>query len=208
VLLGRQTNQAKYNGVFKNWIGEIRRHFRCPRNSEQGVPGTLRRAESIWTGLRSIRSGMTREFPPWTVLVSLAHNGIRGTQGLDATPFTSREVTSMDDMEKTLFDLFGTLRQELSGEQGVGISLKAEGPTFMLRVRSQENPGDQKQPYFALVIEPEQEAFRISYDPHGVPPAKSEVKIVDRGLAESLPSLVRGCVEKERKRLMEYRQRG
>jgi hypothetical protein len=114
----------------------------------------------------------------------------------------------MDDMEKVLFDLFGTLRDELSEEYGIGISLKAEGPTFTLRVRSQTNSGDEKQPYFALVIEPEQKAFRISYDPKGVPLMHSEVIIVECGSESHLHSLVRGYVEKERMRLIEYRQRG
>ena len=85
---------------------------------------------------------------------------------------------------------------------------KAAGPTFTLRVRSQKNSGDEKQPYFALVIEPEQKAFRISYDPKGVPLVQSEVIIVDCGSASSLLSLVRGYVEKERMRLIEYRERG
>jgi len=114
----------------------------------------------------------------------------------------------MDDMEKVLFDLFGTLRDELSEEYGVGMSLKAAGPTFTLRVRSQKNSGDEKQPCFALVIEPEQKAFRISYDPKGVPLVHSEVIIVECGSESRLHSLVRGYVEKERKRLIEYRQRG
>lgn len=114
----------------------------------------------------------------------------------------------MDDKEKVLFDLFGTLRAELSEEYGIGISLKSEGPTFTLRVRSQTNPGDEKQPYFALVLEPEQKAFRISYDPKGVPLVQSEVIIVEPGSASRLLSLVRGYIEKERKRLIEYRQRG
>jgi hypothetical protein len=114
----------------------------------------------------------------------------------------------MDDMEKVLFDLFGTLRGELSEENEIGMSLKAEGPTFTLRIRSQTNSGDEKQPYFALVIEPEQKAFRISYDPKGFPLVHSEVSIVECGSASSLLSLVRGYVEKERMRLIEYRERG
>lgn len=114
----------------------------------------------------------------------------------------------MDDKEKVLFDLLGTLRDDLSEEHGIGISLKAEGQTFTLRVRSQTNPSDEKQPYFALVLEPEQKGFRISYDPQGVPLMQSEVIIVERGSASRLLSLVRGYVEKERKRLIEYQQRG
>ena len=114
----------------------------------------------------------------------------------------------MHDMEQVLFNLFGTLRDELREEYGIGISLKAEGSTFTLRVRSQTNSGDEKQPYFVLVIEPEQKAFRISYDPKGVPLVHSEVTIVEYGPASSLLNLVRSYVEKERLRSIEYRERG
>ena len=114
----------------------------------------------------------------------------------------------MDDMEEVLFDLFGTLRDELSEENEIGMSLKAAGPTFTLRIRSQTNSDDEKQPYFALVIEPEQKAFRISYDPKGVPLVHSEVTIVECGSESRLHSVVRGYVEKERMRSIEYRQRG
>ena len=113
----------------------------------------------------------------------------------------------MNDMEKVLLDLFGTLRDDLSEEYGVGMSLKAAGPTFILRVRSQKNPVDEKQPYFALVIEREQRDFRISFRPNGVPSVESEVIIVEGSSAGRLHSLVRDHVEKERKRLSEYRQR-
>jgi hypothetical protein len=113
----------------------------------------------------------------------------------------------MNDMEKVLFDLFGELRDELSEEYGFGMSLKAAGPTFSLRVRRQKNLGDEKQPYFALVLERQQTNFRISYHPNGVPPVESEVIIVECGSASRLHSLVRGYVDKERKRLIEYRER-
>src|SRR6185437_2388938 len=113
----------------------------------------------------------------------------------------------MDGTEEVLFDLFRRLREYLVDEHGVGLALKAEGPDFTLRVRSRSNSGDEKQPYFALVIAPRLGGYRVSYRPGGAPSADSEVSLVDGGTADVLFDLVRGYLEQERKRLIEYRQR-
>ena len=112
----------------------------------------------------------------------------------------------MDETEEVLFDLFRRLREYLMEEFGVGLTLKAEGHDFTLRVKSRTNSGDQKQPYFALVVAPRDGGYRVSYRPGGAPSAESEVTLVDGGTADVLFDLVRGHVETERKRLMEYRQ--
>jgi hypothetical protein len=113
----------------------------------------------------------------------------------------------MDGKEETLFELFRTVREDLLGEYGVGLSLKAEGQDFTLRVRSRKNTGDEKQPYFAVVVAPTYGGFRVSYKPSGNPPAENTVTVVDDGSAGRLLGIMRGFVEAERKRLIEFRQR-
>src|SRR4051794_5263233 len=98
----------------------------------------------------------------------------------------------MDGTEAILFDLFRRLRGYLLDEYGFGLALKAEGQDITLRVRSRKNAGDQKQPYFALVIAPRDGGCRISYKPGGAPSAESEVTLVDVGTADELFDLVRG----------------
>jgi hypothetical protein len=114
----------------------------------------------------------------------------------------------MDKSEEVFVSLFSRLREDLREEFGVGLALKAEGRNITLRVRSEKKPGDEKQPYFALVVGDRDGAFRISYKPSGVPSAESQVTIVDAEATDRLLGLVRGYVEKERRRLMDYRQNG
>src|SRR5271157_1224584 len=110
----------------------------------------------------------------------------------------------MDKSEEVFVSLFSRLREEF----GVGLALKAEGRNITLRVRSEKKPGDEKQRYFALVVGDRDGAFRISYKPSGVPSAESQVTIVGAEATDRLLGLVRGYVEKERRRLMDYRQNG
>src|SRR3954467_9126435 len=98
----------------------------------------------------------------------------------------------MGEREEVLFDLFRRLREYLVDEYGVGLALKAEGQDFTLRARSRKNPGDEKRPFFALVIAPRDGGYRVSYKPGGVPSAESEVTLVDVGTADELFDLVRG----------------
>jgi hypothetical protein len=112
----------------------------------------------------------------------------------------------MDGTEEILFDLFRRLREYLVRDHGVGLTLKAEGQDFTLRVRSRTNSNDEKQPYFALVLAPRDGGYRISYKPGGAPTGESKVTLVDGGTSDLLFDLVRGYVETERKRLMDYRQ--
>src|SRR4051794_23927203 len=112
----------------------------------------------------------------------------------------------MDGVEEVLFDLFGRLREYLAEEYGVGLAMKAEGRDFTLRVRSRTNSGDEKQPHFALVVAPRDGGYRVSYRPGGASSAEGEVTLVDGGTADELFDLVRGHVETERRRLMDYRQ--
>jgi len=106
----------------------------------------------------------------------------------------------MDEREEILIDLFRRLREDLATEYGVGLALKSEGEDFALRVSGKKNSGDEKQPYFALVLAPDSRGYRISYKPGGV-------TIVKGDSADELLSIVRGYIERERKRLIEYRQR-
>ncbi len=114
----------------------------------------------------------------------------------------------MDKSEEVFVSLFSRLREDLREEFGVGLALKAEGRNITLRVRSEKKPGDEKQRYFALVVGDRDGAFRISYKPSGVPSAESQVTIVGAEGTDRLLGLVRGYVEKERRRLMDYRQNG
>jgi hypothetical protein len=114
----------------------------------------------------------------------------------------------MDRIEEVFVGLFSSLREELREESGVGLALKAEGRDITLRIRSQNKTGDEKQPYFAVVVGERDGAFRISYKPSGVPLAASQVTIVGADSAEELLGLVRGYVEKERRRMIDYRSGG
>jgi hypothetical protein len=111
----------------------------------------------------------------------------------------------MDDIEGILVNLFKILRHDFREEAKVGLALKAEGRDITLRVRSRAKVGDERHPYFAVVVGGGDGAFRISYKPSGVPSAKSRVTVVDADSADELLGLVRGYVEAERRRLSDYR---
>jgi hypothetical protein len=117
----------------------------------------------------------------------------------------SRKTNSMDDLEDVLVNLFKSLRDDLRKEAKVGLALKAEGPDVTLRVRSHAKAGDERQPYFAVVVGVSDGAFRISYKPSGIPSAPRRVVIVSADSADQLLGLVRGYVEAERRRLSDYR---
>ena len=112
----------------------------------------------------------------------------------------------MDRPEEILIRLFGTLRDDLREECGVGLALKAQGRDVTLRVRSQRRDALEKQPYFAVVVGASDGAFRISYKPSGVPSAASRVTIVPAESADELLGLVRGLLERERRRWIDYRE--
>jgi hypothetical protein len=114
----------------------------------------------------------------------------------------------MERAEEVLIDLFNGLRGELRGEPDVGLALKAQGSGFTLRVRSEATVGDGRLPYFAVVVGRAERhgAFRVSYKPSGAAPAERQVTIVDADSAEKLSVLVRGYVETERQRLIDYRR--
>ena len=114
----------------------------------------------------------------------------------------------MERIEEVFVGLFSRLREELREEYGVGLALKAEGPDVTLRVRSRKKTGDEKQPYFAVVVGERDGAFRVTYKPGGVPFAGSRVTIVDAESSDELLDLVRGYVETERGRSIGYRQGG
>lgn len=116
-----------------------------------------------------------------------------------------RKINPMDDIEGALVNLFKILRDDLREEAKVGMALKAEGRDVTLRVRSQAMAGDERRPYFAVVVGRSDGAFRISYKPSGVPSAESRVVIVAADSADELLDLVRGYVEAERRRLSDYR---
>lgn len=112
----------------------------------------------------------------------------------------------MDKYEGILVKLFGNLRDDLREEYGVGLALKAEGRDVTLRIRSQMWVGDEKRPYFAVVVGECDGAFRVSYKPSGFPSAESRVTIVPGESPDELFGLVRGYVENERQRLIDYRE--
>ena len=114
----------------------------------------------------------------------------------------------MDRTEEVFVGLFSRLREELQEEYGIGLALKAEGRDITLRVRSQKKAGDEKQPYFAVVVGERDGAFRVTYKPGGIPFAESQVTIVDADSSDQLLGLIRGYVEAERRRLIDYRQGG
>ena len=112
----------------------------------------------------------------------------------------------MKRIEEIFVSLFSILREELREESGVGLALKAEGQYLTLRVRRQKTTEDEKQPYFSVVVGERDGAFRISYDPSGLPMAERQVTIVGAESAEELVGLVRGYVEVERRRMVGSRQ--
>jgi hypothetical protein len=114
----------------------------------------------------------------------------------------------MDRTEEVIVGLFTRLREDLREESSVGMALKAEGRNITLRIRSEKEPGDEKRPYFAVVIglAVGEGAFRVSYKPSGVPLAGRQVTILDADSAGQLLGLVRGYIEVERCRLREFRQ--
>ena len=114
----------------------------------------------------------------------------------------------MDRIEEVFVGLFSRLRVELREEYGIGLALKAEGRDITVRVRSRKKAGDEKQPYFAVVVGERDGAFRVTYKPGGIPLAESQVTIVDADSSDRLLGLVRGYVEAERRRLIDYRQGG
>lgn len=113
----------------------------------------------------------------------------------------------MDRTEEVFVALFSRLREDLRGEPGVGLALRAQGRNVTLRIRSEKQAGDERQPCFAVVVGAAErdEAFRVSYNPSGSPSAERQVSIVGRGSAEELLGLVRRYVEEERRRLIDYR---
>lgn len=114
----------------------------------------------------------------------------------------------MDRTEEVFVNLFSRLREDLREESGVGLALKAEGRNVTLRIRS-EKAGDERRPYFAVVVGVGERdgSFRVSYKPSGVPSAERQVTVVDADSTDGLLGLVRGYVEAERRRLIDYQQR-
>jgi hypothetical protein len=114
----------------------------------------------------------------------------------------------MDRTEEVFVGLFTGLREDLREEPGVGLALKAEGRNVTLRIRSQQEAGDERRPYFAVVVglAVGEGAFRVSYRPSGVPLASRQVTILDAESAGPLLGLVRGYIEAERRRLIEFRR--
>lgn len=115
----------------------------------------------------------------------------------------------MDRTEAVFVGLFSGLREELREESGVGLALKAEGRNVTLRIRSEKKVGDERRPYFAVVVGVGEMdgSFRVSYRPSGVPSAERQVRIVAADSTEELLGLVRGYVETERRRLIDYQRR-
>ena len=112
----------------------------------------------------------------------------------------------MERIEEILLVLYQILRDDLREEAKVGLALKAEGRDVTLRVRTQAKAGDERQPYFALVVGESDGAFRVSYKPSGVSSAERQVVIVAADSADELLGLVRGHVEAERRRLTDYQK--
>ena len=114
----------------------------------------------------------------------------------------------MDRTEEVFVSLFSRLREDLREESGVGLALKAEGRNVTLRIRSEKKAGDERRPYFAVVVGVGERdgSFRVSYKPSGVPSAERQVGVVDADSTDGLLGLVRGYVEAERRRLIDYQQ--
>jgi hypothetical protein len=116
----------------------------------------------------------------------------------------------MDRTEEVIVGLFSGLREDLRAEPGVGLALKAQGGDVTLRIRSEERDGDERRPFFAVVVglAEREGAYRVSYKPSGVPSAESRVTIVAADSADELLGLVRRYVEEERRRLADHRRGG
>ncbi len=114
----------------------------------------------------------------------------------------------MDRTEEAFVGLFTGLRDDLREEAGIGLALKAEGRNVTLRIRSERPAGDEKRPYFAVVVglAVGDGAFRVSYKPSGVPLASRQVTILDADSAGQLLGLVRGYIDVERRRLSDFRR--
>ena len=114
----------------------------------------------------------------------------------------------MDRTEEVFVSLFSRLREDLREESGVGLALKAEGRNVTLRIRGEKKTGDERRPYFAVVVGVGEKdgSFRVSYNPSGAPSAERQVTVVDAASTDGLLGLVRGYVEAERRRLIDYQQ--
>ncbi|MBV8385050.1 MAG: hypothetical protein JOZ63_20865 [Planctomycetaceae bacterium] len=114
----------------------------------------------------------------------------------------------MDRIEEVFVSLFSRLREDLREESGVGLALKVEGRNVTLRIRSEKKTGDERRPYFAVVVGVGEKdgSFRVSYNPSGVLSAERQVTVVDAASIDGLLGLVRGYVEAERRRLIDYQQ--
>lgn len=114
----------------------------------------------------------------------------------------------MDRTEDVFVGLFSRLREDLREESGVGLALKAEGRNVTLRIRSEKEAGDERRPYFAVVVGlgVGDGTFRVSYKPSGVPLAHRQVTILAADSAGPLLDLIRGYLELERRRLVDFRQ--
>lgn len=113
----------------------------------------------------------------------------------------------MDRTEEAFVSLFARLREDLREESGVGLALKAEGRNITLRIRSEKQADDERQPYFAVVVGVGERdgSFRISYKPSGLPSAEKRVTVIDADSTDELLGLVRRYIEEERRRLINHR---
>src|SRR4051794_15011289 len=116
----------------------------------------------------------------------------------------------MDRFEEILVGLFTRMREELRDVPGVGLALKAQGRGVTLRVRSEGKADAEKRPFFAIVVGAAErdDALRVTYRPSGLPRAESRVTIVAADELDALLSLIRGYVERERRRLSDYHREG
>ncbi|AMV38494.1 hypothetical protein [Planctomyces sp. SH-PL62] len=113
----------------------------------------------------------------------------------------------MTRTDENLVKLFVRLREELRDVPAVGLALKAQGGDVTLRVRSEETAGDERSPFFALVVGAAERdgAYRISYRPSGTPLAEPGVTIVAADSADELFGLVWDRVDAERRRIDAHR---
>ncbi|WP_165245374.1 hypothetical protein [Paludisphaera soli] len=113
----------------------------------------------------------------------------------------------MDETDAIFVDLFARLRGELRDDPTIGLALKAQGAEVTLRVRSEVSSGDDRSPFFALVVGAAEHAgaYRISYKPSGTPLAEPRVTIVEAGSVDALLEIVRGYVDVEGRRARDHR---
>lgn len=116
----------------------------------------------------------------------------------------------MGRVEEVFLRLFTSLREDLREQSDIGLALKAEGSNLTLRIRSQRKQGDERQPFFAIVVGPGMKDgdFRITYKPSGLPSAESQVTILDAESTGDLLGLVRSYLDRERKRSIDRDQGG